>query len=392
MKNLSKYTLLAIFMAMIMPGSAQDEDQPKLVLGGYVKYLQSNTYVDVATFKSMTTSNLIHNRLNFKWYPTSRLTLSLEARNRLFWGEDVKNNPNYGQQVNVYNGLVEASILWIDSSDLVLHSILDRAYIEYATDKWELRLGRQRINWGINTVWNPNDLFNAFNYLDFDYEERPGSDALRFTYYTGLLSSVEVAFSPARDLEKSVAAALYRFNLKNYDVQLMSGYYQGDIAIGGGWSGYIGGAGFKGETTYFIPTDQSEDSLNTFSISVAGDYQLGKFYLMGSVYYGSRGVDEIDILGLQTGLIGGQLSAKNLYPTKWAFFANASTQLSPLSSLSLGAIYSPNGHLLTGIPTITYSIKENWDLDLIGQLFLLEYQDKFKNFVDGVYLRMKWSF
>jgi hypothetical protein len=392
MKNLSKYTLLAIFMAMIMPGSAQDEDQPKLVLGGYVKYLQSNTYVDVATFKSLTTSNLIHNRLNFKWYPTSRLTLSLEARNRLFWGEDVKNNPNYGQQVNVYNGLVEASILWIDSSDLVLHSILDRAYIEYATDKWELRLGRQRINWGINTVWNPNDLFNAFNYLDFDYEERPGSDALRFTYYTGLLSSVEVAFSPARDLEKSVAAALYRFNLKNYDVQLMSGYYQGDIAIGGGWSGYIGGAGFKGETTYFIPTDQSEDSLNTFSISVAGDYQLGKFYLMGSVYYGSRGVDEIDILGLQTGLIGGQLSAKNLYPTKWAFFANASTQLSPLSSLSLGAIYSPNGHLLTGIPTITYSIKENWDLDLIGQLFLLEYQEKFKNFVDGVYLRMKWSF
>lgn len=390
MKNIFKYTLLIIFLFLLSFGKAQDDDQPKWVLGGYVKYLQSNTYL--APFKTLTTNNLIHNRLNLKWYATNRLTFSVEARNRMFWGEEVKGTPNYGDLINVYDGLVEASTLWINEDQFVLHSILDRAYVEYATDKWELRLGRQRINWGINTVWNPNDLFNAFNYLDFDYEERPGSDALRFTYYTGLLSSVEVAFSPAKEMKNAVGAALYRFNMGNYDLQLMSGYYRGDIAFGGGWSGYIGGAGFKGEASYFVPTEQSTDSLSTFVISATGDYQLGKFYLMGSVYYGNRGVDQIDITGLQTGLLGAQLSAKNLYPTKWAFFTNASTQLSPLSSLSLGIMYSPNGHLLTAIPTITYSIKENWDLDLVGQLFFLEDQKSLKNLVDGVYLRMKWSY
>ena len=37
----------------------------------------------------------------------------------------------------------------------------------------------------MNLVWNPNDLFNAFSFVDFDYEERPGSDALRIQKYTG---------------------------------------------------------------------------------------------------------------------------------------------------------------------------------------------------------------
>ncbi len=390
MKSFLRYLLLGGLILSFSFGKAQDSDQPKLVLGGYVKYLQSNAYIN--PLKALTTNNLIHNRLNLKWYATNRLTFSLEARNRIFWGEEVKMNPDYGELIDTYVGLVDLSALWVNEEAFVMHSILDRAYLEYATEKWELRLGRQRINWGINTVWNPNDLFNAFNYLDFDYEERPGSDALRFTYYTGLLSSLEIAFSPSKDLDQSVAAALYRFNLKSYDLQLMSGYYRGDIAMGGGWSGYIGGAGFKGEASYFVPTEQSTDSLNTFSISMTADYQLGKVYLMASAYYGSRGLDKIDLGSLQTGLLGGQLSAKNLYPTKWAFFTNASTQLSPLSAISLGLMYSPNGHLLTAIPTISYSIKENWDLDLVGQLFFLENQSSFQNFVDGVYLRMKWSY
>ena len=52
-----------------------------------------------------------------------------------------------------------------------LHTMLDRAWIDYTRGKLQLRLGRQRINWGTNLVWNPNDVFNTFSYFDFDYEE-----------------------------------------------------------------------------------------------------------------------------------------------------------------------------------------------------------------------------
>jgi hypothetical protein len=389
-----KYILLFLLsLPMLSPqlqAQFEEEEPKKLTLDGYVKYLQSSTYTPL--FDVLTTNNLIHNRLNLAWYPTSKLRFKLEARNRIFWGEEVKLTPNYGELVDQYDGLFDLSIRWIDNPNWLWHTVVDRAYVEYATDKVEMRAGRQRINWGINTVWNPNDLFNAFNYLDFDYEERPGSDAIRLTYYSGVLSSTEIAFAPDTALDQSVGALMHKFNAFNYDLQVLGGYYRGDIALGMGWAGYIGGAGFKGEASYFIPTNLSDDSLHTFTATVSGDYQLGKVYLIGSVYFNHRGATQVDLNELQGGLLGAQLSAKNLFPTQWAFFVSASGQFTPLISGSLGAIYSPNGHLTTLIPTLAYSIKENWDIDLVGQLFFLEDQEKFKNLVDGVFLRLRWSY
>ena len=90
---------------------------------------------------------------------------------------------------------------WEDSSRWVFHIMLDRLYAEYTYKNFEAKVGRQRINWGINMAFNPNDIFNAFSYFDFDYEERPGSDAILLKYYTGIASSIEVAGKMADSLE-----------------------------------------------------------------------------------------------------------------------------------------------------------------------------------------------
>ena len=42
-----------------------------------------------------------------------------------------------------------------------LYTNFDRAYIEYISGSFELSIGRQRINWGINMLWTPNDIFNS---------------------------------------------------------------------------------------------------------------------------------------------------------------------------------------------------------------------------------------
>ena len=68
----------------------------------------------------------------------------------------------------------------------------DRLFIEWNKEKWNIRIGRQRINWGINLAFNPNDIFNAYNFLDFDYEERPGVDAARVQYYYGSFSGLDL--------------------------------------------------------------------------------------------------------------------------------------------------------------------------------------------------------
>ena len=82
----------------------------------------------------------------------------------------------------------------VDNSNVVLSVIADRFYYQFAAEKLELRLGRQRINWGINTTWNPNDIFNSYNIYDFDYEEREGSDAIRLKYFPNYQSSLDLAY------------------------------------------------------------------------------------------------------------------------------------------------------------------------------------------------------
>ncbi|MEZ4983057.1 MAG: hypothetical protein R2769_16025 [Saprospiraceae bacterium] len=83
------------------------------------------------------------------------------------------------------NDYFDLSIEGADQMGVAAQMMLDRLFVQYTYKQFEARLGRQRINWGISTIWNPNDIFNAYNFSDFDYEERPGSDAMLLKYYIG---------------------------------------------------------------------------------------------------------------------------------------------------------------------------------------------------------------
>lgn len=391
--KVSKVLASLALLTLLWPSHlvAQDQ-QKKLDVGGYIKFLQTQYFVPNAILDTTIslTDNLIHNRLNIHYYPNAKWDIGLETRNRLFYGDQIKLNPLYSDQIDTYNGLVDLSVRWIDGGGFLLHSIIDRAYVNYSYGKWDVTLGRQRINWGINTVWNPNDLFNAFNFLDFDYEERPGSDAIRVQYFPGVVSRIEVAVAPDDTIENSVAAALYMFNLKGYDIQLMSGYYRGDAVIGGGWAGNLSQVGFKGEASYFIPTEASTDSLNSFNASVALDYVFSNgLYVSGSALYNNRGQAGSTN---QLGLSGGALSPKNLFPSRFAIYGSAAGSITPLFSVNGSIIYGPANQLVAFIPSLTYSIKENWSIDLIGQSFFVEQNDKFGHQATGVFLRLKWSY
>ncbi|MCI4668367.1 MAG: hypothetical protein MRZ79_09525 [Bacteroidia bacterium] len=377
----------------------EEEKEPKWEFNGYTKYLQNTNFInlDGATLGL----NLFHNRSNLNFVPNSKFNIAVEARTRLFYGEQLKLDTTFANQIDQYNGLLDLSVRWLDRRSLFIHTIVDRAYLDYHTEKWELRVGRQRINWGINTFWNPNDWFNTLNFLDFDYEERPGSDGIRFQYFTGTLSSVDVAVSFDTTI---VGAVKYVFNTKGYDIQLQGGYYRGDIATGLGWAGNLWNAGFKGEASYFVPIeDLSPDSVNAFQLSLAGDYSFGSgLYLNGGVLYNSNG----DTQNPADGGLGGNslassaLSPKNLFPAPWTYSASVSYPTSALSNLSFAFTYSPKGQiagfssgdLTLVIPTFTYSIRDNWDLDVVGQVFLASANEKYSHLFSSAFLRLKWSY
>jgi len=39
-------------------------------------------------------TNIIHNRLNFKWFASNELTFAVEARNRIFFGQMIREFPD----------------------------------------------------------------------------------------------------------------------------------------------------------------------------------------------------------------------------------------------------------------------------------------------------------
>jgi hypothetical protein len=393
---MKKLLYLSLLLFPIYSYGQEPEKEKNWELDGYVKNLQTllffnDAYPDLQSFKLVDTflqDNLIHNRLNFKWYPNDHFTFYAEARNRIFYGDLVKASPDYGQQIDdVNNDYFDLSAVLLDQNGWVVHTMLDRLYLEYMAGNWEVRLGRQRVNWGISTVWNPNDIFNAFSFTDFDYEERPGSDALRVRYYTGFASSLEIVATAFDHWNEAKIAGLWRFNKWQYDFQLLGGYTEGYLTLGGGWAGNLKNAGFKGEFNYFKGLQDGRG--NAFAATLGFDYSFSNsIYLNLGVLYNDQGSKDAPI----GGLFSFELSARNLYPYRWAIFTQLSKPITPLLNAGVAIIYSPVPvHPLFLNPSLTYSIKENWDLDLVGQL-VFNQDEKYTSPIQAAFLRMKFSF
>jgi len=375
------YMLLFTFSAI----NAQEKEE-KLFLSGYIKNLHEFSFIDRLDQLQWTT--LLHNRLNFKFIPSEELTVRLELRNRLFYGDNVKNIFGFSEFISQDNGIIDLSWNIIDNNKLLFNTTIDRALINYTKGDWDIALGRQRVNWGMNLVWNPNDIFNTYNFLDFDYEERPGSDAIRVQYYIDDFSKMEVAAKMGKSKDDHIVAAMYKFNKWSYDIQIITGVYQKDWVIGAGWAGNLKNAGFKGEISYFVPYENTDTSENVLSTSLSVDYGFKNgLYINGSVLYSSAAND---FSGGIENLIFADITAKNLMPYEYSGFVQLSKEFSPIFLATMSTIYSPTNHSFIIIPSFRYSIAMNWELDFTGQSFF-EFKE-YQTLGNSFFTRLRWSF
>lgn len=371
---------------------AQDEQKPRRTsLNGYLKFLQTVQFEKVD--ETWITDNIFHNRLNFKWYPTSNLTFTAELRTRLFYGETVKLFPQYPDIIDSETGYIaDLSAVVAEGNSYFIHSILDRVNLDWSKDDWQVRIGRQRINWGQNFVWNPNDVFNAYSFFDFDYEERPGSDAVLVRHYTGATSSIEFATAFADDWDDYKMAAMYRWNRWNYDFQVLAGKVGRDYALGGGWSGEIGGAGFKGEVTWLEPIDDALSGEGTVVAALSGDYTFASsLFIHSEIIYNEYARDLNPVAGALNFLTESR-SPKTLTFTEWSWFNEGAYQITPLFKAGLYSIYYPGeGSVFLG-PNAELSISDNVYLLFLGQFFIGPSDSVYGNLGYFNYLRLKWSF
>ncbi|MEM9325687.1 MAG: hypothetical protein AAGA85_08530 [Bacteroidota bacterium] len=378
---MNRARLLGVMLLFAAGAYAQDEESRKWSLDGYIKDLVTLNIPEGGD--SVLWDNLIHNRVNFRWFPTDQFTFRMDLRTRLFHGDLVRTIPNYGDLIDVNDDFLDLSARPIDGEGVVLHTMIDRAYVQWKQDTWELTAGRQRINWGVNLAWNPNDIFNAYSFFDFDYEERPGSDAIRFQRYIGFAGSLQVATKITDRLDELTSAFLYKWNYKGYDMQLLTGVMRENVTIGGAWAGNLKLAGFKGEFTYFEPWN--DEDKRTFLGSISVDYSFSNsLYLNGSFLYNSA-ADGNNPLFLQS---AANLDVRALSPFTWSTFLQSSYPINPLLNGGMSIIYYPGEPGIFLNPFMTYSVSTNLDLDLIGQFFVQGEPAA----VSLLYFRVKYSF
>ena len=363
--------------------------QESWMLKGYVKGM---TVMQTIEDGNMAIENTLHNRFDMNWYINDNLTFTAGLRNRIIAGNNVSIIPNYSDYVGRDAGYFDLSWIWADEKSWIGISQLDRLTIDYTIGNFQITVGRQRINWGQTFVWNPNDLFNTYSYFDFDYEEKPGSDAIRMQYYIGESSKIELSTSLNSDKEIT-SLLLYRFNTHGFDIQFLGGVFtESDYVFGGGWSGSIAGGGFSGEFTYYHPMKNNSENNAAVTATLHYDYTFSNsLNLQFESLYNGFGADEFSS-GLGE-ILFMDLSPKNLFPTKVALFGSGAYNLSPLITVMLSGMYGPEGNFIYVGPTLTYSMSNTMELAAIGQYYTMDkVENSLANSGSALYVRLKWAF
>ncbi len=382
---MKKYHFLLLLL-LINTGVILPQDSKPYSFNGYLTMLQSSLFDSLSG--PFTNENTLHNRLNFKGFVGDKLTFAVELRNRLFTGDRVRMGNIYSDLIGADNGFADMSWNVIEKQSLLLNTTIDRLWLDIQLGKFQITAGRQRINWGQTFVWNPNDLFNAYSFFDFDYVERPGGDAVRFQYFPSSSSALEMAVKADREHDIT-AAGLYRFNKWSYDFQFLAGLVNGeDLVVGTGWSGSIKNVSFRGEASWFY---HDADSLPAKSTLIATTGFDRVFEDNSSVQLQFMYCNNPLELNHLNSLYSGNLSAKDLAFSEYSAFGQFTWAITPLVNATISAMWLPDLRGYFAGPSLEYSLAENLGFSLIWQHFNSTVAGN-KARINLVFLRLKYNF
>ncbi len=381
------YRSVILMFILILPVKKSFAQSTSFSFKGYLSNMQTVMFEEIN--ENWLSDQLIHNRLNFKWFISDNATATVEMRNRFIYGDFMKMIPGYNTMIERDQGWMNMSVNILEENSFVLNSNIDRAYLDLYFGKLQIRTGRQRINWSRTFAWNPNDIFNAYSFFDFDYVEKPGSDAVLVQYNTGFSSMAQAAVKIDRN-DNITAAGLYRFNRWGYDFQFLGGILNSeDWVLGAGWAGDISGAGFRGEMSWFRPKENFSDNSGTVMLSLSGDYTFKNSLSIRTefLYNGfDQNISDFGDYYFQT------MSVKNISFTDYSVFAQVSYPFNPLFNGGFSAMLFPsmNGYYIG--PDLSLSLTDNMDISFILQHFNGEFTEGTREKMTLAFLRLKWSF
>jgi hypothetical protein len=333
--------------------------------------------------------NILNGRANLRWSRGGALGAGLELKCRALSGESPRlmaAQTDYSSWGVTYFDWTRA---FVERDRVVVMGTVDRAWLDWTAGAVEITAGRQRVAWGTGLVWNPIDLFNPFSPLDFDDEERPGTDAGRVQCFLGPNAHVEIAVAPQRQADAATAAALVKFNRGGYDWIVMGGRKGSRSVLGAAWAGSVLGGGFRGELRYDVPRAGTPREEPYATAAVDADYTFrSTLYLHAALLYNERGA---------TGPAGGarlieSLREGALSPSRLDLFGEIARDVTPLVRFDFSGILNPSDRSWYLGPSLTWSATANLDLAATGLIFGGAPGTEYGDVGDIFMLRAKYSY
>jgi hypothetical protein len=377
---------LALIVCQAPAGASLRQD---FSLSGYVRETpiawESSSLMGGPSDRSTQLTNLLHLRQNMRWYASRSITVGVELKERILAGDGAGALLEASDLLGGTSGYFDWERRFVNEDRAVVVGTVDRAWLIAYAGPVQVTAGRQRVAWGTNLVWNTIDIFNPASPLDFDNEEKPGTDAGRVQVYLGPSSKAEVAVAPARDHDRTVSAGQLVLNRWGYDWVVLGGRRGTETVAGWAWAGEIKGGGFRGEFLYERP----REGPSVLRGSVDGDYAFrSTLYLHGAALYNSGGT---------TGS-GGGLELLEAYARGWlspgrlSLYAEAGRDVTPLVHADLATILNAfDGSWYLG-PTVTWSAATDLDVAAMGFIFVGPAGTEFGDEGDIIMARVKYSY
>jgi len=345
--------ILAISFAH--PACCGGKQYPLVSIGGYYKNLFSVT-------ESTTTNRLVYSdtqrlRLEWKMEYNDSIQTKVAFDKELVLGDYVR-DPGFEAVRNMdQNKLtwLDGDRAYYDDEHVYAKYSLYRAYIKFYDPRFQLIVGKQRIDWGRCRFWSPMDLFNPISPLNIERDETVGVDAVDATIFFNSKTNLNFVYAPDDEFEDMSFGMRFFTRIYDYDMFVMAGEFKKDEVIGACVDGYLGQAGVRGEITYTW-ADDGKDFIRT---CIGLEYTFkGRATVLAEYFYNGGAEDnEVDRFTADYAFSSRVLSMK-----KHLFGLSLEYEITPLFDFNCYGIMDFEGESFYINPEFKYNLLTNMDL------------------------------
>jgi len=246
--------------------------------------------------------------------------------------------------------------LGVERSDIVdwgfdsqqAHFLFDRLNMQYASDRLNVKLGRQPINLAATFFFTPNDFFAPFAAQAFFRAYKPGVDAVRADVQWGALSQLslisvlgyerdalsDTGWSNRPDAARTSYLARVSSVFGDFEWAVIGGVVRKDWMLGGDFQGELfEWLGVRGEGRVSFPDAPLQSSFGELALSLEHRWESSLTLRMEQLYHGSGATSED---GYSTVLSHGSVQVS--YLARHYTALGASYEITPLLNADMTAI------------------------------------------------------